>query len=92
MSWFDRTISNGSIISSNLVCEKLTVQYQPKTTWPELLGNSYLEVEQIIKREAPWAQVYTMPVGTPVMLDYRHDRIRIFYDRMGKVVRVPQRG
>lgn len=97
MSWFDRCIPNGSVYAENLVCSGTKCmsnlpQYQPKSVWPEMVGNHYLEAQQIVQREAPWVQINLVPYGTPFTDDFRKDRVRIFYDQMGKVVIPPRKG
>jgi hypothetical protein len=51
-----------------------------KTSWPELVGKSIKEAREIILKDKPDANIVVLPAGSPVTLDYRTDRVRIFVD------------
>jgi hypothetical protein len=47
------------------------------------------EVVEIIKKETGFRNVVTIPEGSPVTMDLRNDRVRVFVNKMGRVARVP---
>ncbi|CAM2714627.1 unnamed protein product [Rotaria socialis] len=55
-----------------------------KKEWPELVGKKGEEAVKIIKKETEQ--------GSPITLDYRTDRVRVFVDANGIVVTVPKIG
>lgn len=63
-----------------------------KTQWPECVGKSGKEAEQLIKTERPEVETIILPVGTPVTKDYRATRVRIFVDDKGNVTDTPHVG
>ncbi|EES18873.1 hypothetical protein BDA96_09G009800 [Sorghum bicolor] len=57
---------------------------EKKTSWPEVLGMSIKEATEIILKDMPNAYIQVLPVGSPVTLDIRPDRVRIFVDTVAK--------
>ena len=55
-----------------------------KTSWPEVVGMSIEEAKKVILKDMPEAHVVVVPVGSPVTLDYRTDRVRIFVDTVAQ--------
>jgi hypothetical protein len=85
MSFFDKNIPCGVPYPRN--------EFVPKNSWSELVGNNYMEVVQIVQREAPDANVYPVPNNTVLTQDYRSDRIFVKFDYItGVVTEVPRRG
>ncbi|XP_057778092.1 subtilisin inhibitor CLSI-I-like [Salvia miltiorrhiza] len=64
-----------------------------KTAWPEVVGLTTEVAEKKIKEEvATGTQVHVVPSDSFVTMDFRTDRVRIFIDSSGKVVRPPKIG
>lgn len=64
-----------------------------KSSWPELVGTEGATAVTTIKKERPdLAQVVTVPQDAMVTQDYRLDRVRVYIDAEGKVVRPPMVG
>jgi hypothetical protein len=57
---------------------------EKKTSWPEVVGMSIKEATEIILKDMPNAYIQVLPVGSPVTLDIRPDRVRIFVDTVTK--------
>jgi len=64
----------------------------PKGKWPELVGKSKEQAEAVLLAEAPGATLQFLPEDAMVTMDFREDRIRVFSDDAGTVVRAPMRG
>ncbi|XP_033743532.1 subtilisin inhibitor CLSI-I-like [Pecten maximus] len=62
------------------------------TNWPDCVGKTWQEAEAIIRKEYPNISVQVLPDGSMVTMDYRTERVRIFTDETGKIVRVPMIG
>ena len=60
--------------------------------WPECVGMQAEDCQTLILEEAPSLNTYIIPEGSPVTMDYRLDRVRIFVDDANVVVSVPNRG
>ncbi|KAK3121032.1 hypothetical protein QOZ80_8BG0645010 [Eleusine coracana subsp. coracana] len=67
-----------SAVSDSSGCS--TDNSEKKTSWPEVVGMLVEEAEKIIKRDMPEANIVVLASGSPVTLDLRSDRIRIFVD------------
>jgi hypothetical protein len=64
-----------------------------KTNWPELLGQNGEAAKATIEMETGGkVNVQIVPDGSMVTEDYRLDRVRIFVDEEGNVVRSPNIG
>ena len=63
-----------------------------KKEWPELVGMDGEEAAKKIREENPGLDVSVLQVGSPVTLDFRTDRVRIFVDCNGKVAQPPTIG
>lgn len=64
-----------------------------KTSWPELLGADSEVAKATVQSEAPGKTVLLVPAGNLVTMDFRMDRVRIFYDRgTNRVAEVPRVG
>ncbi|GJN04840.1 hypothetical protein PR202_ga22415 [Eleusine coracana subsp. coracana] len=59
---------------------------EKKTSWPEVVGKPAKEAVEVIKKDFPEADIHVLPSGSPVTLDFRTDRVRVFLDT---VVRIP---
>ncbi|XP_044954501.1 subtilisin-chymotrypsin inhibitor-2B-like isoform X1 [Hordeum vulgare subsp. vulgare] len=53
---------------------------EKKTSWPEVVGKSIEEAKEIILKDMPDADIFVLPAGSPVTLDFRSNRVRIFVD------------
>ncbi len=62
-----------------------------KTTWPELVGKNGL-VAKVTISQATGFSVDVLPDGSMATMDFREDRVRIFVDDDGNVVRAPHIG
>ncbi len=51
-----------------------------KTSWPEVVGLPVEEAKKVILKDMPDADIVVVPVGTPVTMDFRPNRVRIFVD------------
>ncbi|KAM0829717.1 hypothetical protein ACQ4PT_066704 [Festuca glaucescens] len=56
-----------------------------KTSWPELVGKSVEEATKVILKDKPEAQIVVVPAGSPVTMDYRIDRVRLFVDTVAEI-------
>ncbi len=66
---------------------------EEKTFWPELNGTNIDEAVQTIKNENPRLDVQKLPSGSMMTMDYRTDRVRVFYDDVTNLVKdVPSCG
>ncbi|KAF9608946.1 hypothetical protein IFM89_024585 [Coptis chinensis] len=61
-----------------------------KRVWPELIGYDGEVAAARIERENPLVNAIVLLEGTPVTRDFRCDRVWVWVDREGKVVRAPQ--
>ena len=61
----------------------------PKTSWPEVVGLSVEEAKKVILKDKADADIVVLPTGSPVTMDYRPNRVRIFVDT---VVQTPHVG
>ncbi|KAI3939990.1 hypothetical protein MKW98_029766 [Papaver atlanticum] len=60
-----------------------------KSSWPELVGCRGKTAENTIEYENRNVNAIVIPEGSPVTLDLRCDRVRVFVDKTGKVVQTP---
>ncbi|ESR34816.1 hypothetical protein CICLE_v10006211mg [Citrus x clementina] len=63
-----------------------------KSSWPELVGKNGKVAAAIIEKENPCVHAIVLLEGTPVTKDYRIDRVRVWVNKKGKVIRVPRIG
>ena len=63
-----------------------------KSSWPELVGKNGEVAAAIIEKENPFVHAIVLLEGTPVTKDYRIDRVRVWVNKKGKVIRVPRIG
>ena len=64
----------------------------PTTEWPQAAGKNAEEVVAEIKQQNPALNVVKVPHGSPVTMDFRTDRVRVFFDQDGNVVGQPKIG
>ncbi|OIW01797.1 hypothetical protein TanjilG_03935 [Lupinus angustifolius] len=60
-----------------------------KSSWPELVGVQGTEAEATIERENPLVDAIVLLEGTPVTKDFRCDRVWVWVDTNGIVIKVP---
>ncbi len=60
--------------------------------FPELKGIHNEKAKESILKEHPNLQVYVVPEGAMVTMDYRMDRVRLYVNEEGIVVRPPRVG
>ncbi|CAD6273286.1 unnamed protein product [Miscanthus lutarioriparius] len=60
----------------------------PKTSWPEVVGLSVEEAKKVILKDKPDADIVVLPTGSPVTMDYRPNRVRIFVDTIAQTPHV----
>ncbi|XP_047974393.1 glu S.griseus protease inhibitor-like [Salvia hispanica] len=60
-----------------------------KDSWPELVGKKGEEAVVVIEGENPFVHAIILLDGTPVTLDFRCDRVRVWVDECGYVLRPP---
>ena len=63
-----------------------------KDEWPDLVGKSGEEAKAAIQADDSKLTVHVLPDGSIVTMDFRMDRVRIFVNEEGKVVRTPRKG
>ena len=63
-----------------------------RSHWPHLVGRTVSEVTKTIKEERPELHVVEVPQNSMVTMDMRFDRVRIFSDVYGNVVKPPRIG
>ena len=75
--------------------EKVSVDHAEATTaghWPHLVGEQAADVEKKIQEERPDLHVVKVKHNSMVTMDFRTDRVRVFFGDDGKVVRPPRVG
>lgn len=70
--------------------------YQPdlpqKKQWPELVGKDATEAKELLEKETNH-DVFLVPTGSAVTMDFRTNRIRVSFDpATNKVVKAPRVG
>ncbi|XP_039042501.1 glu S.griseus protease inhibitor-like [Hibiscus syriacus] len=63
-----------------------------KKLWPELVGEDGESAKKTIESENPNLKVTVGRDGSPMTLDYRTNRVRIWVDEKGLVVYTPTIG
>jgi hypothetical protein len=64
-----------------------------KIHWPELVGLPAQEsINRILSDRPDLVSVLSIPQGSMVTCDYREDRVRVYIDSNGIVVRAPTIG
>ncbi|TMW88526.1 hypothetical protein EJD97_018438 [Solanum chilense] len=70
-------------VESDLMCKG-------KQRWPELIGVPAQYAKGIIEKENPFiADIPILLNGSPVTMDFRCDRVRLFDNILGYVVQMP---
>jgi len=59
-----------------------------KKSWPEVVGLSVEEAKKVILKDKPDADIFVLPVGSPVTKDFRPNRVRIFVDTVAQTPNV----
>ena len=57
---------------------------EKKTSWPEVVGLPAEEAKKIILKDMPDADVVVLPAGSPVTMDWRSNRVRVFVDTVAQ--------
>ncbi|KAG6389697.1 hypothetical protein SASPL_151170 [Salvia splendens] len=60
-----------------------------KDSWPELVGKKGEEAAVVIESENPFVHAIILLDGTPVTKDFRCDRVWVWVDECGYVLRTP---
>ncbi|KAJ0809617.1 putative proteinase inhibitor I13, potato inhibitor I [Helianthus annuus] len=60
-----------------------------KNSWPELVGKTGVVAAAIIEKENPLVNAIVLLDGTPVTMDFRCDRVRVWVNTEGVVIRTP---
>ncbi|XP_052170045.1 inhibitor of trypsin and hageman factor-like [Diospyros lotus] len=63
-----------------------------KKAWPELVGADGEAAAAAIERENPAVKAIVLPDGTPVTKDFRCNRVWVWVDPNGVVLREPRVG
>ncbi|XP_057798031.1 proteinase inhibitor [Salvia miltiorrhiza] len=63
-----------------------------KNSWPELVGKNGEDAAVVIERENRKVDAIVLKDGTPVTKDFRCDRVWVWVDDWGIVVRTPTAG
>lgn len=62
-------------------------------SWPDLLGTDTATAQSTIQRDAPGKRIMLVPAGNIVTMDFRSDRVRVFYNPdTNMVTEVPRVG
>ena len=78
--------------NGNFSCYELQ-QDKDKKSWPKLVGMNKDDAVVVIKTQNPSLNVIAVPENSPVTMDYRLDRVRVFYNKeTNKVVSQPKVG
>uniref|UniRef100_A0A3Q7I748 Uncharacterized protein n=1 Tax=Solanum lycopersicum TaxID=4081 RepID=A0A3Q7I748_SOLLC len=85
-------VLNGSPVPADFRCTRVRLidNILGKLIWPELIGVPTKLAKKIIEKENPF--INDVPIvlsGTPVPLDYRCNRVRLFDNILGDVVVIP---
>ena len=62
------------------------------TEWPQVAGRNAKEVVSEIQEQNPSLKVVAVKEGSPVTMDHRTDRVRVFFNTEGFVVGKPKVG
>ncbi|CAN6344982.1 unnamed protein product [Urochloa humidicola] len=57
---------------------------EKKTSWPEVVGLPAEEAKKIILKDMPDADIVVLPAGSPVTMDFRSNRVRVFVDTVAQ--------
>lgn len=52
-------------------------------------SNEFIDIYLLLSMQIGFTNVRTIPDGSPVTLDYRTDRVRVFVDKNGIVTETP---
>ncbi|KAI7726525.1 hypothetical protein M8C21_016215 [Ambrosia artemisiifolia] len=63
-----------------------------KNSWPELVGERGVDAAATIERENRRVDAVVIPEGSFVTADFRCDRVRVWVNSNGVVVRTPSIG
>ncbi|KAK6164529.1 hypothetical protein DH2020_001393 [Rehmannia glutinosa] len=63
-----------------------------KYSWPELVGRNGEEAAAVIENENQNVNAIVLKDGTPVTADFRCDRVRVWVNDYGVVIRAPTIG
>lgn len=65
------------------------VNGEPKTQWPELVGQTPDEAKAILQQEAPGFHIQVLGPDMMATMDWNCKRIRLWLDNTGRVGRKP---
>ncbi|KAL3849733.1 hypothetical protein ACJIZ3_011615 [Penstemon smallii] len=68
------------------------MSYSSKDVWPELVGASGEVAERVIERQNPNVNAVIVKEGSFLTADFRCDRVRVWVNGSGVVVRPPSIG
>ncbi|KAI7726532.1 hypothetical protein M8C21_016222 [Ambrosia artemisiifolia] len=60
-----------------------------KNSWPELVGKTGVVAADIVEKENPLVNAIVILEGTPVTRDFRCDRVWVWVNTDGVVIRTP---
>ncbi|KAK9867339.1 hypothetical protein WJX84_004720 [Apatococcus fuscideae] len=86
------TAVKGSVRRSSEETSSAMASSTDQTEWPALVGMDANQAQSVLEKETS-KTVFLVPVGNMVTMDYRPERVRIFYDSTtNKVAKVPKIG
>ncbi|CAF3052377.1 unnamed protein product [Rotaria sp. Silwood2] len=85
------TVDRKKLIEVPVILVKKTTPASKKLQWPELVGKNGQDAVRIIKKETGNILIF-IKEGSPVTLDYRTNRVRVFVNKQGIVATVPTVG
>lgn len=69
-----------------------TLNFTGKNSWPEVVGRSGKSAAATIEKENGNVDAIVLLDGTPVTRDFRCDRVWVWVDNSGTVIKVPRIG
>lgn len=60
--------------------------------WPDLVGQTWFEAQDKIRRQFPQITIQVFPTGTTVKKEFSPDRVQIFVNAEGHVTKPPTIG
>ncbi|KAL2510780.1 Serine protease inhibitor [Abeliophyllum distichum] len=96
------TVKEGMMVTADFRCDRVRVWLDNregdmadcpgKDSWPELLGAKGEAAAAVIEKENRHVDAIVLKEGTPVTKDFRCDRVRVWVNDNGIVIRIPRVG
>lgn len=97
LSWINKNIEKDNANADGSVTEtsstsKPVITLEGEAPWDSLVGQDADEAVKALTVKFEKLNVVKVPEGSIVTMDYRLDRVRVFFGEDGKVVRAPSLG